>query len=255
MNIGGDDDLPLDGEPEDISHEIQNELEDEEQDDGQGDLSAEQHSTEEDDAAQTRQEGQQERQVRNRGENRFQTLANRTREAEERALRAERAVEELRRNNQTVSQQEQERQERERYALMTPDEQIRYDLRRAEERSQNAFRQMQLQMHEQNDFNNFNSIIQRNPRLEKYKDEVLRTAQGLRTQGNYVPREMILDYLIGKEVREKGLQAAGKQAQRGKQRIASQTVRPNSSRSDVNTRTRQLDDRTARVNRLSNIEI
>jgi hypothetical protein len=242
------------GEGEDANEEVNDEGEAQGDGGEEADLSAQQHGEGEGDGQGARA---QQKEVKSRGENRFQTIANRAKAAEERATRLEQEFAQFRQQNGSQDEAVRRQREAERYALLSPEEQMREDIRRADERNTQQLRQIQFQLQEQQDINNFNTIVNgSNGRFNKYKEAVENQVKLLRAQGSTIPRELVLDYMIGKEVREKGLGAASRQAASGKAKIASQKTSPSNNRGDVNNRSRQpANEQAARRQRLEGLDI
>lgn len=241
----------------------------EEQDGTEGqsdaDISAEQSGDEDTDAtrkeptARTGEEGEGGKAKRvNREQQRLQVLANRNRESEERAVKAEQrlAALEQRLTGQTAEVQERERQQRR--ALMTPEEQLRDDLEEAGKKHDREIQNIRTTLWEQQDKATFDTFLATsNGRYAKLLPEVNQAVAQLRQVGNYsMPRLMVLDWALGKTIREKGMTARPKEQEKGAKRIASQTVRPSSTRSDERgSDSRTLSERAAREKRLSNMQI
>jgi hypothetical protein len=256
--IGDDEELASGGDDE-ADNEETNEGNEGQEGSDESDLSPEQHGEgegPEQDAGAKRQSEGQEVLKPSRGENRFQTIANRAKAAEERAERLEREFAQFRQSNNSVSDEVKRQQEAARYALLTPEEQMREDIRKAGEQHNRELNQIKLQLQEQEDINKFNALITNSKgRFDRFKPEVEKQVQEARSRGANFPREMVLDYLVGKELREKGISAASKQAATGQKKIASQKVNPSNSRGDVNSRSRTPNEQAARRQRLENIDI
>lgn len=180
-----------------------------------------------------------------RRENRVQTLARRTREAEDRALRAETERDALKNTRSTphTSPEEYRRVRDEKMALMDPQE--RREFLRDEELKElkNGMAMTQFQMRDSMDRNGFETEI-RGTALEKMKGEVERLYAEALKAGNFVPRLSLLDYVIGKQAREKLKQPAGKATVAAKKaaadRVDSVKGKPMSGKSD--TRAGKSDD-------------
>ncbi len=174
-----------------------------------------------------------------RRENRVQALARRTREAEDRALRAETERDALK-NTRSVPQTNPEESRRvrdERLALMDPQE--RRDFLRDEEMKElkNSMAMSRFQMQDSLDKTGFEAEVNSNPALAKMKGEVEKMYADALSKGTFVPRLSLLDYVIGKQAREKLKQPAGKAATAAKkaagERVGSVTTKPMSGKSDT----------------------
>jgi hypothetical protein len=226
-------------------------------DDKEGDLSAEHRETDrKDDGA---AEGREERAVKsNRGENRFQTIANRAKAAEDRAERLEKEFQELRQRTQQDNGRQAQEEARQRRAIMTPEELMRDDLRLATEQNNSQLRAMEMRLYEQSDKQTFDATVRDSGgRFVKYVSEVEKLVKENRQQGGNLARDAVLNYLIGKDVRERGGQAKTKQAAKGQSKIDSQRVRPSNSRGDQGSdnRPRGGGEQAARERRLTNLNI
>jgi hypothetical protein len=226
-------------------------------DDKESDLSAEHGETDRKDDGD--QEGRQERQVKsNRGENRFQTIANRAKAAEDRAERLEREFEQLRQRTQQDNGKQAQEEARQRRALMTPEELVRDDLRLAMEQNNAQLRAMEMRLAEREDKNSFDAVIRESgTRFSKFLPDVDKLIKENRQNGGNISRLTVLDYVIGKEVRERGGQAKAKQVAKGQAKIDSQRVRASNSRGDQGSdnRPRGGGEQAARERRLANLNI
>jgi len=74
---------------------------------------------------------------------------------------------------------------------------------------------------------------EQDPRFRKYAGEVERAYQQLRNQGTQISRVAVLDYLMGKALREKGEGQASRQRKEGASRVAARRGAPASTRSNV----------------------
>lgn len=170
----------------------------------------------------------------NRAQTRIQTLANEARENKARADKLERDLAEVRAAvaRQNAPQQETPEARAVRRATMAPEEIMREDLRESEARTQAMVRQMAAQQQETLDRQAYNEIMRENPALKRYDAEVERIRLEQQAAGNFVPREALLDLVIGRAARAaaKTKPGGGKQPRRA---AAPQRTQPARSRGDT----------------------
>lgn len=169
-----------------------------------------------------------------RAQTRIQTLARETREANERAARLEREMSELRAAQARAASQPREESPQERAArraLLAPEEVMREDLRESEARTATQLRQIQAESRDMSDRQVYDGILRDNPALRKYDVEVKRMQGEIAAQGNFVPREALLDIAIGRAARAAAARPKPKAAQR--QHRAQQQTPPVRSRGDT----------------------
>lgn len=204
--------------------------------DQEGDLPADQPVAEEDDGSggePAEKVAAEEPAKPSRGQARFQKLANDAKAARERAEKAEREIEELRRAQWQRDQQITEQQERERLALMTPDERADYRITQMERRNAEQLRAHQLQTAMHMDKAAFDAKATVHPIYARYKDEVEARFQDQLRKGAPVEREIILKNLLGERALDGALNGAGKAKAAGRKRIEAQKVAPGSSKGDA----------------------
>ena len=162
------------------------------------------------------------------------------REASDRAERLERDIEDLRRRQQSRSDPEAEARERERLALMSPEERAEHRIQQTENRLTGELRRTQFMLSEQNDKAAFDAKCASDPVYRKYQDRVESELQKIRrgnpaagVQPQNVPRERLLELLIGQDaLKRRG--EAGTRQRRTEQVRARETVRPGGgARSDT----------------------
>ena len=166
----------------------------------------------------------------------------RIREAAERAQELEKRKAELdarqrefdfRETQNRERQQQAERQkEDELLSGMTPQEQAMYTMAKRIVGVEKTVQQSSSQALDATDRAEFRRY-EADPRFKKYAGEVERAYQQLRSQGTQISRVAVLDYLMGKALREKGEVAAAKQRKEGASRVASRRGAPASTRSNV----------------------
>lgn len=188
----------------------------------------------------------QPKQDRNRYSERTRQLnEDRKREAERAAalerelaeLRAERRIEQARRDAQT---------EEDRLALMTAEERFEYKLNKATEENKRVLAQQQFQNMDQMDRLEFRNKLP--PRYSRFADEVETTLQKIRSENKInVPRETVLKLVLG----EKLLEQASKQAPKGREPSRRQPP-PAQSRGDMSGDRRQ---RQSLEKRLENVAL
>jgi len=166
-----------------------------------------------------------------RGETRFQRLANEAKAAREEATRVRSELSELRRAQQQSTQQLTAEQEAARLAVMTPEERADYKLNAATRRFEQQASVLAFNSHDASDKALFEAKAVSNRVYAKYKDEVEDKLQELRSQGQNVPREQLLKWIIG----DKALATAAnpRPAQKAAQRVAAQQVKPGTAKGDA----------------------
>ena len=167
-----------------------------------------------------------------RGEQRFQRLANESKEAKAEAAELRRELQEFKAQQRQTAQQESPEQVAQRLALMTPEERLEYKLDQAERRNQQTMQSMQFQMQDSGDKSAFVALCASDPVAARYKDRVEAKLTELRSQGQNVNREALLTFLVGQDVRTRGGAAKNKQQKDGQRRTERQSVRPGNSRGD-----------------------
>jgi hypothetical protein len=238
---GEDEEIDAQGDDEDQQHGSE----------GDGDQGAEDGEASEADlstehADDAEDGGQSQVAPRSRGEQRIQRLANEAREAKEKAERAERRLQELESRNQFGQNQQTEQQERERLALMTPEERAEYRISRHEQTTQARIAQSEFRTADLVDRASFDAKAALNKVYSRYAPEVEKRLQELRREGQNIPREQLLRWIIG----NKALESAGAPAKpsAGKQRVAAQRATPTNSKGDTaSSRGKQATSAEARL--------
>ncbi len=181
-----------------------------------------------------------------RGERRFQELSRRTQEAERRAEEAERRIAEAERNRNSEAAAAAER---ERLAMMTPEEQVEY-------RVNQRLARIEFSTWDTNDRVQFEGMASGNPAVSAIKDEVEATFQAQVRAGRPTDRATIAAFLIGQKALAKAPAAARKAKKAADAGRARNTARPTSGRGDVApSRGGRLSEHQARAKRLENIEL
>ena len=199
-------------------------------------------------------EEQTEGRVLSRGERRFQKLANETREANTRAERLERELQEFRAERQRQSAQTQEREpSAEEMSLWSTDQIVQYRLDKATGKFNQTLQHMQFQNMESTDKSSFQSLCASDARAKKYADEVETRLLELRRQGQNAQREVILKYVLGEKLMQQAPKAAAAQRKQGQQRIARQQGSSPAPRSDTRAARQAESEAEKRNKRLENM--
>jgi hypothetical protein len=190
-----------------------------------------------------------------RGSNRFQRLANENRELQQR-------LQDLERRGAPQPQVQQPQGETEeqfaaRVAMLPPDERMEQRLIRAERFNQARMHAVTLQTQDMTDKIAFDAKATVDARYKRYAPEVERRRSELMAQGQMVPREAILKFVIGERVlANQGTKEAKRQQARGQERVARQQTRPTGGRSDVQGGGRRpANEAEARRRRLEGMDI
>jgi hypothetical protein len=190
----------------------------------EGDLSAQRGDGEEDDGEPpSRSPGEPEAEPR--GSARFQRLANDARTAREEAGRARQELEEFKRQQWQREQQIQEREDRDRVALMTPDERADYRITRFEQAQRQRDSQRDIHMQAQLDKSTYDNQAAINPVYKRMQAQVEQTFQEQMRQGKPTDRRTILAYLIGLQALD-GAANSGPAKRGARKRVENQTVKP-----------------------------
>ena len=166
-----------------------------------------------------------------RGSARFQRLANENREYRERLDRIERDRENERQQWQRQQQQLNEAQERDRLALMTPDEKLDYYRARDRNEVRQEMQQLRLQTAMQTDKAAFDAKATINPVYRRMQSAVEDMFAEQVRKGQPTDRETILYHLLGKQA----VSGAGntKPRQQARRRVENQRVTPSSGKGDT----------------------
>ena len=174
-----------------------------------------------------------ERQPQSRGESRIQRLANEAKAAREEAQAARREAEELRRSQQQASQHITEQQERERLALMTPEERMGYVLDKQSRDMQRKLQEMEFKTQNLTDKAAFDAKASIHPTYQKFQADVEAKFNELLQQGRPTDRETILKFMLGEKALASANPNRNKAAKTGQNRVAAQTVKPGSTKGDT----------------------
>lgn len=125
--------------------------------------------------------------------------------------------------------------ELERIQLMPPDQQVTALFAYNEQRALMREQARQAHFEDQLDRQAFAQLVRSDPTARRLEGQV----EQIRRENPTVGREVILDYLVGKEVREKARAAASRQRRVGRAAVQRETTQPGSPRStEANPRAR-----------------
>lgn len=175
--------------------------------------------------------------------------------AEVRAETAERRLAEIEQRSQSQQRQETEAQERDRLALMDPDQRTDYLLAKQRNEIEGRLSGIQFKLEDTADKTAFDALCSRSPIAAKLAEEVETNLAQMRRGGTTASREVVLRYLIGDRALKAAPRAKAKQQRGADAQRARQTARPGTSRSDTGGESRRGDDRQARAKRLENLTL
>lgn len=193
----------------------------------------------------------------NRANARIQTLRDETKAAREKADKLEREIQELRaesRQRAQQAQQESPESRAARRALMAPEEVMREDLRESESRMTQLLQRQAVETREREDQRAYREVIRENPKLAKYEVEVERVRKEQEANGNFVPREVLLDLAIGRAARAAARSSTPtKQQAAASRRVEGQRTKPPAGKGDVGANRGRQGDSLEK--RLENVQI
>lgn len=166
---------------------------------------------------------------------RFQRLANENREYKERLERLERDRENERQQWQQRQNELNAAQERDRLALMTPEERFEYNRSRDRNEMRQEMQQLRLQTAMQTDKASYDAKASVNPVYRRMQAEVEGLFQEQVRKGQPTDRETILYHLLGKQAVNGA--SNSKPRQQARRRVESQRVAPSSGKGDTARRT------------------
>lgn len=190
-----------------------------------------------------------------RGAERFQELARQNREYRERQDRLEQQLRDVQADRGRQSQQETERQEQERLALMTDAERFEYYRNKDRQEFGRQLAGLQFQMADSADRTAFEAKAARLPAFAAVADEVETLLANERRQGRNPARETVATYLIGQKAIERAARANGKQGRQAAAGRQRQQARPAGGKGDVASNRQQMGQVDARRRRLEELEI
>lgn len=148
-------------------------------------------------------------------------------------LAAERVAAQQRISNDPAQRQREYQEEQERLRLMSPEQMGQYFADKTRREVGQALGQQQMQIQDTLDRQAFSTLRRDNALIDSVADETERTLASERNQGRNPSREVIATYLIGQRVRAKQKAARSGQQRGAARRVAGQTTRPGTARSDA----------------------
>jgi hypothetical protein len=175
---------------------------------------------------------------RNRAQTRIQSLRTQVETERQHRERMERELAELRAASQQrerQSQQESPEAKAARRALMDPVDIMREDLKESEQRTQGLLQRLEQQNMENADRGHYDSILRDSPTLRKYHQDVEKLRLEAASKGQFIPREALLDIVIGRVARQAATKAGSKPQRQAREQVQRNQSRPAGSRSDTAT--------------------
>ncbi len=166
-------------------------------------------------------------------------LRRRAQEAERERDGLRQTIAELQRSQQEIQQRiaadpqaraRAEAQEAELLSRMGPDEQARYFYNKGRQEIGQVLQNQRIETADQIDRLSYDSTARSSPLHQRYATRVEDLLRTERSQGRSPPREVILDYLIGRDVRERAMRAAPGQRRQAAARVRGQPTRPGAAR-------------------------
>ena len=170
---------------------------------------------------------------------RYQRLANENRDYKDRLDRLERERELERQQWQRQQQSYAEQQERERIALMTPEERNEYRFTQYQRNTDTRMQQAEIRMAMQMDKANYDAQAMNDPIYRRMAPEVERVFQEQLRRGQPVERQIILENLLGKQALNGRAAKTGSARQQARRRVENERVAPAAGKSSA-TQTRKL---------------
>jgi hypothetical protein len=137
---------------------------------------------------------------------------------------------EARRNDE--KRQADEAKENDLLARMTEEQQVQYQMAKKLVGIENQLKSNNFAAQDATDRAEAQRVLEQ-PRFKKFAGEVERGYRELTAKGVQISRLAVLDYLVGKSIREGGTKAATKQRSDGQRRIESARGKPGTGRSNV----------------------
>lgn len=191
-----------------------------------------------------------------RGGNRIATLAAERAAEKARADALERELAQIRQGQTQQQQHQAAEEERQRLALMDPEERAEYRIRQSEQRTQQVLNEIRFQAADSADKTAFEGLCARNPSAAALKDEVEQALQTMRASGTTAPRETVLKYLLGEKALSKAPRASAAAARKSAANRERQQARAVNGRGDVPANGgRRGSEAEQRRRRLENMEI
>lgn len=129
-----------------------------------------------------------------------------------------------------VEQARREEAERQRVALMTPEERFEYRMDQMQRQNQQFLQGVQMNLAEQTDKANFEAKSSVDPLYKKYAPLVEQRLSELRAQGQNVPREVLMKFMIGERALQKADGARSRQTKRAQSEARQQRGRATNPR-------------------------
>lgn len=190
-----------------------------------------------------------------RRERRLQSLANKARDSDRRAIEAEarekalqQQIESMRQQPQMQQPQYDPRAEQEYLAALDPAERLSYQFNKQLQAVQQQNQQQQYMMLEFMDKNAYQAKAAANPVYKQFEAEVEKMRAAEASRGRHFNREDILAFLIGQKMLN------SKKSNKPKPKVtprAMQTTRPGNASSDAAATRQQDNERSARNKRLA----
>jgi hypothetical protein len=191
-----------------------------------------------------------------RAQRRIESLAKSAREAKEEAAAARREAADLRARIDGRQTETEAALERERVALMSPEERLEHRITKMQQENERARGQAQLQLADISDRSSFSAACARNTVLSDIADEVEAQLAEARRAGINLPRTTIAERILGQRLLARAGRAKPKQVRAGAERVARETVRPpGGGASNVSRSPGRTSEAAARAKRLAEMEI
>lgn len=172
------------------------------------------------------------------------------RAAREDAAKVRRELEEFRAVQQQQQRQVDPEMERQRLALMDPEQRMEYTLAKAQDENRRQIQRLEFNAWDSNDKANFRVLAATNQTAQRLSDKVEAELTNLRARGQNVEREILFKYMLGDEIFSKSKSAGQTQRKAGAENIRRQVVRPaGASSSETSDRRggKSLEDRLAGI--------
>lgn len=218
---------------EDTDVQEDNEAADDSQDDEQDDSNLEDSDDSQDDDSE-QDDDSAPAPKKSSSQNRYQALSNRAKAAEAEAERHKNALTAERERLNVERQATENAKELERISQMQPHERDAYEAKRDAAQTKQAMQLLHFQMKDSSDKSIYTAKAISNPLYAKYADRVEAKLTEMRKQGQNSDREVILDFLIGRDARLKAESgAAAPRRKSAAARIDAAQSRPAKGRSDA----------------------
>lgn len=126
-----------------------------------------------------------------------------------------------------------EAQEAEMLARMGSDEQARYFFQKGRQEFGQVLQNQRAETADQIDRLTYESTARSSPLHQRYAPRVEDTLRTERSMGRSPPRQIIFEWLVGKDVVERAMRAAPGQRRQAAARVRSQTTQPGAARGDA----------------------